>query len=79
MHIDLIGCTGAGKTTLAAALVASCRAKGMEAWTSEDFAIKHLGFAWVRSQWVQRRVLEVAALVVCLAERTATRGSKRYT
>jgi len=67
MHVALIGCTSAGKTTLARSFVRACQEWGLEAWTSEDFAARRLRFQWVPSAFVRRRLLEVVSLGYTLA------------
>lgn len=67
MHIALIGCTSAGKTTLARSVVQACHDWGLAAWTSEDFAARQLRFHWIPTPFVRRRVLELVSLMYALA------------
>ncbi|MBT8488002.1 MAG: hypothetical protein HKN72_10980 [Gemmatimonadetes bacterium] len=61
MHLGLIGCSSAGKTTLAKAIVAACRDRGISAHLSEDFVLRRLHLAWLSSPFLRRRALEVVS------------------
>lgn len=75
MHLGLIGCSSAGKTTLARTIVSVCRERGIPAYLSEDFAMRRLGLRWIGSQFLRRRVLEVASFVWLLV---GWRRHRRY-
>lgn len=61
MHVALIGCSSAGKTTLAQAILTACQERGVPAWLSDDFAMRRLHLGWIRNGFVRRRVLELSS------------------
>ena len=66
MHIELIGSTSAGKTTLAKKMVEAGRISGIYISLSDDFMLEQLHFGWVRNDFIRRRLVEVAAFAICL-------------
>ena len=67
MLIELIGCTGAGKSTLAAQLLASYRQRGEQAWLGYDFVLRQVRLGWVRRRAVRGLLVNALALLACLA------------
>jgi deoxyadenosine/deoxycytidine kinase len=66
MHIELIGSTSAGKTTLAKKMVEAGKSNGVSIALSDDFMLEQLDLSWVRNEFVRRRLVEAAAFAVCL-------------
>lgn len=66
MHIELIGSTSAGKTTLAKKMVAAGKKSGIDITLSDDFMLEQLKLSWVRNEFIRRRLVEVAAFTICL-------------
>jgi deoxyadenosine/deoxycytidine kinase len=66
MHIELIGSTSAGKTTLAKKMVEAGKNNGVSISLSDDFMLEQLNLSWVRNEFIRRRLVEVAAFVICL-------------
>ena len=66
MHIEIIGSTSAGKTTLARKMVFSGMNKGEFVSLSDDFVLEKSHLGWVRNDFLQRRIVEIIALVICL-------------
>lgn len=66
MHIELIGSTSAGKTTLAKKMVEAGKKSGIDITLSDDFMLEQLKLSWVRNEFVRRRLVEVAAFAICL-------------
>lgn len=66
MQIELVGCTSAGKTTLARRLVEVGRELGIDVQLSDDFLLACIRLNWVANEFVRRRVIEIWALLVCL-------------
>lgn len=66
MQIELIGCTGAGKSTLARDLLHACRARGVDAMLSDDFVLEQAGLRHVRGQLVRTLLVDLLALLECL-------------
>jgi thymidylate kinase len=66
MHIEIIGSTSAGKTTLAKTMVEVGRTKGMDISLSDDFMLEQLHLDWLRNDFARRRLVELAAFAICL-------------
>ena len=66
MHIELIGSTSAGKTTLAKKMVETGNKNGVDVSLSDDFMLKQLHLNWVRNDFIRRRLVEIAAYAICL-------------
>lgn len=66
MQIEIIGATGAGKSTLIKRIVDSNRQQVQEPLTSYDFVLQHFGVAWVRSHKLRMLLLNLLALTYCL-------------
>jgi adenylate kinase family enzyme len=66
MHIELIGSTSAGKTTLAKKMVEAGRINGIYISLSDDFMLEQLHLGWVRNEFIRRRLVEIAAFVICV-------------
>ncbi len=71
MHIELIGSTSAGKTTLAKKMMEAGKNSGVEVSLSDDFMLGQLHLGWVRNEFICRRLVEITAFAVwltCLAK-----------
>jgi thymidylate kinase len=66
MHIELIGSTSAGKTTLAKKMVEAGKNNGMNVSLSEDFLLEQLHLSWVKNEFIRRRLVEIVAFAICL-------------
>jgi hypothetical protein len=66
MHIEIIGSTSAGKTTLAKKMVEIGKARGLDVSLSDDFMLQQTGLGWVRNDFVRRRLVEAIAFAVWL-------------
>lgn len=66
MHIELIGCTSAGKTTLAQKLLAIGKREGIDIILGDDFVLRRFHLDWVKSEFVRRRLLEVYSGYICV-------------
>ena len=62
MQIELIGCTSAGKSTLAACIVASCRVRGIEVVKSDDFVLERVRLQWIRRRLARTVLMDVLSL-----------------
>lgn len=62
MQIELIGCTSAGKSTLAAGIVQACRQQGLEIFLAEDFVLRQLRLNWIRSVLLRKFLVNLVAL-----------------
>jgi adenylate kinase family enzyme len=67
MHIELIGSTSAGKTTLARKMVAAGKSNGVDVSLSDDFVLEELYMNWVKNEFVRRRLVEMIAFAICLS------------
>jgi hypothetical protein len=66
MHVELIGSTSAGKTTLAKKMVEAGKKSGLDVSLSDDFILGQLHLSWVRNDFTRRRLVELAAFAICL-------------
>ena len=66
MHIELIGSTSAGKTTLAKKMAEVGKNNGMDISLSDDFMLEQLRLDWIRNDFVRRRVVEIVAFAIML-------------
>jgi len=66
MHIELIGSTSAGKTTLAKKMVEAGKKRGIDISLSDDFMLEQLHLSWVTNAFARRRLVELIAFAVCL-------------
>jgi len=66
MQIELTGCTGAGKSTLAKRLLQACRAQGIDAWLRDDFVLHQLWLDWIKSHVARTLVVDLLSLLACL-------------
>src|SRR5207248_2848790 len=64
--IELFGCTGAGKSTLAQQILQACRSQGVKADLADDFVLQQLRLDWIQVALLRTLVVDAAALVACL-------------
>ena len=67
MQIELIGCTGAGKSTLSRCIVQASQAQGVETSTGEEIALKLIRLDWVRRKIPRTLLVDLIAGLACLA------------
>lgn len=70
MHIELIGSTSAGKTTLAKKMVEAGKKCGVDISLSDDFMLEKLHLSWVRNEFSRRRLVELVAFAICFTRLT---------
>jgi hypothetical protein len=66
MHIELIGCTSAGKSRLIQRALRSNGAPGLRLATSYDFVLDWARLGWVRPRRARMLLLNLVALAACL-------------
>src|SRR5712692_4203049 len=66
MQIELMGCTGAGKSTLARSVLQTFRAHGIDAWLGDEFVLKQVGLNWVRSGLARTLLVDLCSFFACL-------------
>jgi hypothetical protein len=66
MHIELIGSTGAGKSTLASRVIEGCRGRGNPSVSGHDLVLRTVGLEWIRHRFVRTLMTDVVAAVACL-------------
>ena len=66
MHIELIGSTSAGKTTLAKKMVEVGKEKGLDVYLSDDFMLRWARLSWVRNEFIRRRLIELISIAIGL-------------
>jgi thymidylate kinase len=79
MQIELIGCTGAGKSTLAGRIVEACHACGIEVVRSNDFVLQRVGLHWIERRLARTLLLDVISLLTCLVRWRTKLGLYRFT
>jgi hypothetical protein len=78
MHIEIIGSTSAGKTTLAKKMVQAGKEKGLDVSLSDDFMLDHLHLGWVKNDFIRRRLVEFTAFGVLFACLTRYKDFVRF-
>ncbi|MGH7450361.1 MAG: hypothetical protein ACRENG_03380 [bacterium] len=66
MQIELIGCTSAGKTTLARKMLQAGRELGIDMQLSDDFVLKQIRLNWIKNEFIRLRIIELLCLPICL-------------
>lgn len=66
MQIELIGCTGAGKSTLARGIQQACREQGLDILLGEDFVLEQCRMDWVRSDLLRKALVNVTGILASL-------------
>ena len=66
LHIELIGCTSAGKSTLSRSILQACRQQGLEILLGDDFVLKQVGLNWVKSHLPRTLLVDLLALFACI-------------
>lgn len=66
MHIEIIGSTSAGKTTLAKKMVEVGIRNGTHVFLSDDFMLDQLHLNWIRNEFIRRRLVEAIAFAMLL-------------
>lgn len=66
MQIELLGCTGAGKSTLARSLLEAWRAQGFDACTGDEFVLKQVGLDGVQARLARTLLVDLCSLMACL-------------
>jgi broad-specificity NMP kinase len=66
MHIELIGSTSAGKTTLARKMVEAGKNSGIKVSLSDDFMLEQLHLNWIKNEFIRRRLVEFVAFAIWL-------------
>jgi len=64
MHIEIIGSTSAGKTTLARKMVQAGVKTGQTVSLSDDFMLEQSRLNWIGNAFVRRRLVETIAFVM---------------
>lgn len=75
MQIELIGCTSAGKSTLARDILLACREQGLDIFLGEDFVLKLFRLNWIKSHLLRKLLVNLAAL---LAGLVAWRNNRNF-
>lgn len=66
MHIELIGCTSAGKSTLARGILEACHQQGIDIVLGDNFILKQIRLDWIKSHLPRTLLVDLAALFACL-------------
>jgi deoxyadenosine/deoxycytidine kinase len=76
MQIELIGCTGVGKSTLVKKMLQSCRENGIIACTGDQFVLKQMKLGWIKNYYIRTIFVDIFTLSACLL--TCKSNSKFY-
>ena len=68
MQLELVGCTGAGKSTLAANILKTAQADGFEIMLADDVALRQLGWCGTSPGRLRSVALHAAALIACVTD-----------
>jgi thymidylate kinase len=66
LHIELIGCTSAGKSTLSRGILQACHQQGLDILLGDDFVLKQVRLNWVKSHLPRTLLVDLFALLACL-------------
>lgn len=66
MQIELIGCTSAGKSTLARDICQVCHEQGLDILAGNDFILKQIKLNWIKNRLSRTFLVNLAALLACL-------------
>lgn len=66
MLIELIGCTSAGKSTLARDILRACRERDIELLMGDDFVLKQVRLDWVKGSLARTLLMDLLLSFVCL-------------
>ncbi len=68
MQIELVGCTSAGKSTLAAQITEAARAEGIDLMLADEYALDQLGLGHLRKRWLRAVVVHIVAFWGCVSK-----------
>lgn len=68
MQIELVGCTSAGKSTLAAQITEAARAEGIDLMLADEYALDLLGLGHLRKRWLRAVVVHIVAFWGCVSK-----------
>lgn len=78
MQIELMGCTGAGKSTLAQRIIAACHDQGMDIAMGDDVVLAQVGLSGVTDPRLRKALLNLLALSAGLATWRTHHGVYRF-
>lgn len=78
MHVEIIGCTSAGKTTLARKIVEAGKRRGVDVVLGDDFVLEKLHLGWVKNEFMRRRTLEIYSGFICMIHWRKYREFSRF-
>ena len=68
MQLELVGCTGAGKSTLAKRIAATAQTQGVDLVLGDDFALSGMGARRLRPRWLRAIAVHVVAFWGCITK-----------
>jgi hypothetical protein len=66
MQIELIGCTGAGKTRLARRILQASQEQGIDTLLGDDFVLQQVHLNWVKRRLARTLCVDLVSLLACL-------------
>jgi hypothetical protein len=67
MQIELIGCTGAGKSSLAGGILVAAEGGAVQISMAHEYLLRQWRLRWLKSRLARTLVLDVASLLACVA------------
>jgi thymidylate kinase len=66
VQIELIGCTSAGKSTLATDILQACRKQGLDVFLGNDFVLRQARLNWIKGHLLRKLLVNLAGLFASL-------------
>jgi hypothetical protein len=66
MQIQLIGCTSAGKSTLAKSMLQAFREQGTDAFMGEELVLKRARLGWINARLARILAVDLLSMFACL-------------
>jgi hypothetical protein len=65
VHIELVGCTSAGKSVLTRGIERACVRRGVDVVLNDDLVLGRVFLRWVRGEFLRRRIVDLLSLAAC--------------
>lgn len=67
MQIEIIGCTSAGKSSLAGGILAAGRGRSVRTSMADEYVLEQWRLQWLKSRLARTLVMDVLSLLACIA------------
>lgn len=78
MQIELIGCTSAGKSSLAGGILLANRGRSVAISMAEEYVLKRWRLQWLKSGLARTLVMDALSLLACIATWPRNRAFLRF-